>query len=466
MDDVAVLIPFASTCKERQANLATVQDWYSRVLPGVPQIVADDGGCRAGWTKAYAVERAMAQTDARVLVVADSDCLCDAVPEAVEAVRSGGFQWAFPHTQIRRLDIDATAEVRAGAQPTEDMPLEFKPYAGVAGGGICVVTRDAWAEAPMDPRFKVTHGEDVAWARAMDYLCGRPWHPKRGAARRNSPLYHLHHPPILAVGSRYKANEKIARMYDHATSLTIRQVLADGQAHQDPPPVEPLPSTATVAVIVPVLRRPWRAEPFMESWRASNPAGSAVYAVTDAEDRATRQAWFDAGAIVLTSDRGSTYAQKVNYGLEATVEPWLLLVGDDVKFHEGWLEAALEAGQHADVVSTNDMARTDLDELAVHPMFSRRYLIDRGASLDGPGLICHEGYKHWYVDNEWSFLARERGVMTYAAGARIEHLHPIFRKGETDEVYELGQSHAYEDSRLWILRKNLYARRVVRSPHA
>ena len=42
MDDVAVLIPFASTCPERQANLACVQDWYSRVLPGVPQIVADD----------------------------------------------------------------------------------------------------------------------------------------------------------------------------------------------------------------------------------------------------------------------------------------------------------------------------------------------------------------------------------------------------------------------------------------
>lgn len=459
----AILFPFSSTCPLRIANLAAVQRWYAARFPGVQQVVADDGGCRNGWTKARAVQRCIDQTDADVLVVADSDCLCDAVVDAVAAVEAGEAAWAFPHTEIRRLAPEPSQAVRAGVEPTLDMALEWKAYTAVAGGGICVLTREAWEQAPMDPRFRVTHGEDVAWARALRFLFGEPWRTRRP---QQAPLYHLHHPPILAMGMRYRANERIAREYRNATSLTIRDVLDRARACVDMPAVEPLPTTASVAVVVPVLRRPHAAGAFMASWRASGPAGSAVYAVTDADDRETRQAWFDAGAIVLTSDRGSSYACKVNYALEATSEPWLLLLGDDVRFHPGWLEAALRAGERAPVVSTNDMGRTDLDRLAIHPMFARDYLVQRGASFDGPGLIAHEGYRHWYVDREWSFLAAERGVLTYAADCLIEHLHPIHHKGEMDDTYRLGQAAAADDARLYRKREANYVKRIRRSTDA
>lgn len=462
MADLAVIIPFASTDPDRVANLATIQEWYATRFPGVPQHVADDGGGRAGWTKAHAIQRGIDRTDAGTFIVADSDCLCEGTVPAVAAVLDGTHQWAFPHTQIRRLTLAATAEVRAGAAPHLGMPTEYPPYAGVAGGGIVVSTREAWETAPMDPRFKVTHGEDVAWARALAYLCGRPWYPHDGP----SPLYHLFHPPILAVGARYKVNERIAVEYSNSTTRTIRDVIERGRAHIEPAPVTPVPSTGTVAVIVPVLNRPAAAEPFMRSWSASHPNGSRVYAVTDLEDTATRKAWEAAGATVLTSDRGSTFACKVNYGLEATQEPWLLLVGDDVRFHPGWLQAALKVGEIHHVVSTNDGARDDLERLAVHPMMSRRYILERGASFDGPGLIAHEGYAHWYVDREWSLLAVERGVMAFAPDARIEHLHPIFGKGEMDDTYRLGQAAAREDQRTYTLRESQYVTRIRRTQNA
>lgn len=463
MADVAVLFPFSSNDPDRVANLATVRRWYAERMPHAEQVVADDGGCRAGWTKAYAIERAMAATSAQVLVVADSDCLCDAVVEATAAVVAGEARWAFPHTQIRRLALGPTREVRAGAQPTMDMPLEFKAYAGVAGGGICVIHRSTWAEAPMDPRFKVTHGEDVAWARALAYLCGRPWHPRRTV----SPLYHLHHPPILAMGARYRHNERIARDYRDATSRTIRDVIAAGQAHVELAPIVARPAAGDIAVVVPVLNRPRAAAPFMASWELTGgPASSHVYAVASPDDCRTATAWRNAGATVLVSDRGPTYAQKVNYALEATSEPWLLLLGDDVRFHDGWAGAALAAGATAPVVSTNDLGRTDLDRLAIHPMFSRDYLEQRGASFDGPGLIAHEGYRHWYVDREWSYLALERDVLTYAPDCHIEHLHPIHGKAAMDDTYRLGQAEATADARLWAQRERQYVSRIRRSPDA
>lgn len=464
MPELAVLIPFASTCPDRLANLATVRRWYADRFPGVAQVVADDGGARGGWTKAWAVERAMAQTTADVLIVADSDCLCEGTVEAAAAVASGSHRWAFPHTQIRRLTQAATEAVRAGAEPTLEMDLEWKTYGAVAGGGICIVTRDAYAEAPMDPRFKVTHGEDVAWAQALGYLCGRPFHFNQAHGRQ--PLYHLWHPPILAVGARFRANEKIAGEYRNSTTRTIRAVIDAGRAHVDPAPVEPFPTKATIGIIVPVLDRPDAAAPFMASWEAAGRGSSVVYAVTDAEDRQTRQAWFEAGAVVLTSDRGSTFACKANYGLEATGEPWLLLLGDDVRFHPGWFDAILQAGARAPVVSTNDMGRTDLDTLAVHPAFSRDYLVQRGASFDGPGLICHEGYAHWYVDREWSFLAREREAMVFAEDARIEHLHPIHGKAAMDATYRLGQQAAKDDARLYDIRERQYITRIRRTEGA
>ena len=462
MPKPAVLIPFASTDPDRLANLATIQAWYAHAFPGVPQIVSDDGGGRAGWTKAYAIQRAIDQTSADVFIVADSDCLCETTVPAALAVLSGEYQWAFPHTQIRRLTEASTAEVRAGAAPHLGMECEHPPYAGVAGGGIVVVTRDAWETAPMDPRFKVTHGEDVAWARALAYLCGKPWYPNRS----KSPLYHLYHPPILAVGARYARNQKWANEYSDATTRTIRDVIARGRAYVEPPPVEPVPSTATVAVVVPVMDRPAAAEPFMRSWSASLPDGSRVYAVTDANDHATRKAWEGAGATILTSDRGHTFAGKVNYAYEATVEAWLLLLGDDVRFHPGWLQAALKAGELAPVVSTNDMGRDDLDTLAVHPMISRRYILERGASFDGPGLIAHEGYSHWMCDAEWSYLAVERGTLVYAPDAKIEHMHPMHGKARMDKTYQIGQASARDDKRVYTLRVSQYVSRIKRSTSA
>lgn len=461
MTELAILIPFASTDKYRLANLAFIQQWYAEHFPGAQQVVADDGGCRLGWTKARAIQNCIDQTDARVFVVADCDCICDQTVEAAQRVLSGEYEWASPHKDIVRLAESASEAVRNGATPHLGMKLDFKPYKGVAGGGICVVSRKAWETAPMDPRFKVTHGEDVAWSRAMKFLVGRPW-------RGTGALFHLWHPPIHATGERFKGNHKLSLEYRNATSRTIGKIIEEARAYRDPLPVAPVASSALVAVLVPVLGRPLAASAVMGSLRAAGDTLRArVYALTSPDDLASREAWAAEGATVLVSDRGSTFAQKVNYGYESTVEPWLLLIGDDVTFHPGWLDAALDAASDRyDVVSTNDLARKDLDELAVHPFIRRSYIENQGASFDGPGLIAHEGYKHWYVDREWSLLARERNTLVFAPDCKIEHHHPIWGKGNDDEIYKLGQSFANQDARTFRSRCNHYIKRVRRSENA
>ena len=222
--------------------------------------------------------------------------------------------------------------------------------------------------------------------------------------------------------------------------------------------VPPVPAaTEETAVIVPVLRRPGNAEPFMASLKASGAGLARVYAVADIGDSATAQAWRDAGATVLTWDDTppGTFAQKANIGYRGTAEPWLLLAGDDVKFHPGWLDQAQHAARDgADVVGTNDLhnPRVTAGEHSPHPMVRRAYIDEQGASWDGPGTVAHEGYAHWFVDDELVTAARQRGAWVAAPHAKVEHLHPLWGLAEDDETYALGREHIEADKALFEAR--------------
>lgn len=215
-------------------------------------------------------------------------------------------------------------------------------------------------------------------------------------------------------------------------------------------------ATEETAVIVPVMRRPQNAAPFMESLKASGADLARVYAVCDHDDMPTRQAWLDAGAEILVhGEHGQapgTFAEKVNDGYRATDEPWLFITGDDVKFHEGWLDhAQFIARDGFDVIGTNDMhnPRVTSGEHATHLLIRRTYVDEQGASWDGPKVVCHEGYRHWFVDDEVVTAAKQRGTWAMAGYSRVEHMHPLWDLAPNDEVYELGQSHAEQDKALF-----------------
>lgn len=235
----------------------------------------------------------------------------------------------------------------------------------------------------------------------------------------------------------------------HQKVLWLQQDDYYAQVAQSRIPPRVQPAVEQTAVIVPVLGRPQNAAPLMASLLASTGLAT-VYAVADEEDRDTAQAWRDAGArVVLHPGGGGTFAQKVNHGYRATREPWLFLVGDDVRFEAGWLDQAQAAARDgAHVIGTNDLhnPRVLAGEHATHLLIRRAYVDERGASWDGPGIVCHEGYRHNFVDDEIVTVAKQRGVWAMATHSRVEHLHPAWGGAETDATYELGQE-SFEDDR-------------------
>ncbi|MDT0270590.1 hypothetical protein RM844_30385 [Streptomyces sp. DSM 44915] len=178
---VTVVIPWRPGCPHREAALGWVlARWraagYEPVLGQPP----------AGpWRKAAAVSGGLRRAAGGVLVVADADVWTDGVDEAIDAV-AGGMPWAIPHGPVHRLTRTAADTVLAGGPPGGE--LEQPPYRGFEGGGIVVLRREVYEQAPLDRRFAGWGQEDECWALALRTLAGRPW---RGTA----PLWHLWHPP-------------------------------------------------------------------------------------------------------------------------------------------------------------------------------------------------------------------------------------------------------------------------------
>lgn len=209
------------------------------------------------------------------------------------------------------------------------------------------------------------------------------------------------------------------------------------------------PALDEVDVIVPVLHRPQNVAPFMQTLRASTGLARAWFVCerSDSEQHAEVERH---GGRVLRED--GSFATKVNYAYRKIKSdaPWIFITGDDVLFRPGWLDHAQFVAHTygGQVVGTNDLGnpRVTRGDHATHLLMAREYIDTHGGGWDGPGVVCHEGYRHWYVDDEIVNAARQRNVWQMALGSVVEHMHPIWGKAANDDIYELGQSAAESDA--------------------
>ena len=229
---------------------------------------------------------------------------------------------------------------------------------------------------------------------------------------------------------------------------------------------EPMPDERAVAVLCPVLNRPENVLPLLQSFQANTPVGEAYFVFIAQEDDLDELEAIDIAATssrmdgsllptVLCQGGAETYAEKLNAGYEQTTEPWVLCIGDDVRFHEGWLDQARKLSSDYDVIGTNDTAGAVKNPKVAsgahsdHSFFRRAYVEEYGACLEGPGVLAPEAYKHWYVDMEMVGLAKARGVFTPCLDSIVEHLHPGYDGREdlrrADPTYMLAVEHAEED---------------------
>lgn len=140
------------------------------------------------WSKGAAINPVAEQTSGEILVLADADSFVapEHLERAIGQARTNG--WAMPHSVVRRLDRESSDRVIRGIPGRQR--LERSAYPALPGGGILIVTREAWdMVGGFDPRFRGWGGEDHCIGLALRCLTGNEIN-----SRRMAPLTHLWHP--------------------------------------------------------------------------------------------------------------------------------------------------------------------------------------------------------------------------------------------------------------------------------
>lgn len=212
----------------------------------------------------------------------------------------------------------------------------------------------------------------------------------------------------------------------------------------------------SLAILIPVLRRPHRVEPLVASIRENTPGTPRIFFICDKGDCGEIEAVQRAGQDHVELE-GANYARKINVGVKCNPDFALYFFGaDDLAFHPGWLEAATEKlTEGIGVVSTRDLcnARNAKGNLATHPLVTREYA-ELGA-IDGGGPM-HEGYPHEYVDQEFTETAMYRNAYAFAPDSVVEHLHPQVGKAPMDDLYAAQYERMRAGFRIYKSRRHLW----------
>lgn len=215
---VSVIVPRAGNCPHR----ARAWQW---VRSHLDYEVVEGWGDPDRWCKADAVRDGLSRASGDLLVIHDADCWSDFLPDAIQAVESGTYQWGSPHRHVRRLTEHGTEQFFDGERETAQTSEE---HYSVLGGGIIVVARQAYERAPLDPRFIGWGGEDYAFCAALATLAGEPFVLRQ-------PLWHLWHPPqarqTRKVGNA--ANDELRARYIgcRTTAKQMRDLIEEGRCH-------------------------------------------------------------------------------------------------------------------------------------------------------------------------------------------------------------------------------------------
>jgi hypothetical protein len=222
-----------------------------------------------------------------------------------------------------------------------------------------------------------------------------------------------------------------------------------------------------LVILVPVLNRPRRVVPLLDSIEAATPRARVFFLgqlYDAAENRAIMREFkrrgSDEGLRICLNLEGGTYAEKINRGCRhpKVREPLIFLGADDLEFEPGWFKAAADRLRDGvEVVGINDLIprRRNRRQHATHFLMSRSYA--ERPTIDGGQGPLHTGYFHWCVDDELIGTASSRNAYAYAPEARVKHLHPMTGAVKEDSTYRKGRSRAAQDRQIFRSREELWA---------
>lgn len=213
---------------------------------------------------------------------------------------------------------------------------------------------------------------------------------------------------------------------------------------------------SSVAILVPVLNRPHRVEPLLQSIAAATEVPHRV--IFGCSDQPTVDELDRLGAWYIRDEGGAegTWPKRINRLFTHVLEPYILTGADDLAFRPGWFEAAMIAMSQlpdgSGVVGVNDLH----NPASVHFIMCRKYIEKFGGAME-PGVPACDLYEHQYTDDDIRASAIFHGRWIIAKDSVIEHLHVGAGKAPMDETYRMGEASSAQGHAVFQSRAHLWA---------
>ena len=207
-------------------------------------------------------------------------------------------------------------------------------------------------------------------------------------------------------------------------------------------------------MLIPVLGRPHRIRPVLDSALEQTPDASVLF-VASPDDDVDLAELKEQGADFITVS--GNYAVKINQGIRRTTAPYIFTGADDLDFMPGWFEAAeAKMSKTVGLVGTQDLCnrRTLAGQHATHFLLARWYA--ELGTIDGQPGPLYEGYPHEYVDDEVVATAKKRRAWAFAPESIVEHLHPDVGKAPMDELYSNRPVRMWDGKKIFRERMHLW----------
>lgn len=154
---------------------------------------------------------------------------------------------------------------------------------------------------------------------------------------------------------------------------------------------------------------------------------------------------------------GRGYPDAIQTAYEADDSPYFVAANDDFDFQPGWDTTALSCleASGAQVAALNDGSPSPFRFRTI-ALVRREYIEEQSGVCDMPGRVFYP-YHHNYVDTEFYFTARKRGVLVECPESVVIHRHPDWGFASTDSTYLRAQETLSEDAQTFNARAHLWA---------
>lgn len=209
-----------------------------------------------------------------------------------------------------------------------------------------------------------------------------------------------------------------------------------------------------VGVYVPTLGRPHVLQRVVDNIRAATRSPHRIVFVTEPHDTDSYAAAAATGASVMTNQGSPSYSNSLQTAYERDDCPFFIAANDDFDFQPGWDLPAL-ALMHGQTMVVGLHDGSPQCGFSTISLVDRRYIVEMSGVIDIPNRVMFP-YLHNYVDTEFYFTARKRGVFAACPDSVVLHKHPDWGFAETDDTYRKSQQSLPTDATTFASRTHLW----------